>query len=216
MLDSCRFNRVEYHMAKTTADAVRRYVRRLEPGTVFTPVELVRGRLGPERAIREALRRLASDGLVRRIAKGYYDVPRINSQIGVLSPTTDAIIAAHARKTGAIIERPEVEAANKLGLTTQVVAQPVYRTNLFPRELNIGGQRIRLRTASPRSLARDGDPAELVIDALQALGKQRVTPKEIARLRDFVRQHGIASKLKRRAQRAPAWIIAHIDEIAAD
>ncbi|MHB8139962.1 MAG: DUF6088 family protein [Vulcanimicrobiaceae bacterium] len=139
--------------AKTAADAVRRYLKRLEPGTVFTPAELVHARLGSEDAVRQALRRLASAGDVRRLSKGYYDVPRVNPRIGVLSPTPEAIIAAHERKTGATIERPEVDAANKLGLTTQVVARPVYRTNLFPRDLNIGGQCIRLRTAGPRSLA---------------------------------------------------------------
>lgn len=202
-------------MPKTTAEAVRRYVRRLKPGTVFTPAELVHERLGSERAVRETLRRLASDGMIRRIAKGYYDVPRTNPRIGPLSPTPEAIVAAHARKTGGIIERPEVDAANKLGLTTQVVATPVYRTNLFPRELKIAGQVIRLRTAGPRSLARDADPAELVIDALQALGKQRITSKEIATLRNFVHQHGLARKLKSRARRIPAWLVPYIDEILA-
>jgi hypothetical protein len=201
--------------AKSAAEAVRRYVRRLQPGTVFTPSELIQARLGPEKAVREALRRLAIDGTIRRIAKGYYDVPRTSPRIGPLSPTQEAIVAAHARKTGGIIERPEIDAANKLGLTTQVTAQPVYRTNLFPRKLNIAGQRIRLRTAGPRSLARDADPAELVIDALQAIGKRRITPKEIATLRDFVRQHDLAKKLKRRAQRAPAWMVPYIDNVLA-
>jgi hypothetical protein len=203
-------------MLKTTAEAVRRYVRRLKPGTVFTPAELLHERVGSERAVRETLRRLASDGTIRRIAKGYYDVPRTNSRIGILSPTPEAIVAAHAKKTGGIIERPEVEAANKLGLTTQVVAKPIYRTNLFPRELKIAGQRICLRTAGPRSLARDADPAELVIDALQALGKRRITSKEITTLRHFVHEHNLEKKLKRRAQRVPAWMLSHIDQILAE
>jgi len=54
-----------------------------------------------------------------------------------------------------------------------------------------------------------------VIDALQAIGKRRITPKEIATLRDFVRQHGLAKKLKRRAQRAPAWMVPYIDNVLA-
>lgn len=199
----------------TTAEAIRRHVRKLEPGTVFTPAELVRARLGSEDAVRQALRRLAADGAIRRLSKGYYDIPRVNSQIGVLSPTPEAIIAAHVRKTGATIERPEVDAANKLGLTTQVVARPVYRTNLFPRELNIGGQRIRLRTAGPRSLARDADPAELVIDAMQAIGKTHITDVEIVKLRSFVHEHGLAKRLKQRASRAASWMLPLIDEILA-
>ncbi len=198
---------------QTTAEAVRRYVRHLEPGTVFTPAELVRERVGSDRAVRETLRRLVADGTVRRLSKGYYDVPRVNARIGVLRATPEAIIAAHARKTGATIERPELDAANRLGLTTQVVARPIYRTNLFPRELKIGGQTIRLRTAGPRSLARDTNPAELVIDALQAIGKSYITEREVAKVREFVREHGLEKKLRQRARRAPSWMLPIIDSI---
>ncbi len=201
---------------KTTAEAVRRYVRRLEPGTVFTPAELVRERVGTDRAVRETLRRLVADGTVRRLSKGYYDVPRVNARIGVLSPTPEAIIAAHARKTGATIERPELDAANRLGLTTQVVARPIYRTNLFPRDLNIGGQRIKLRTAGPRSLAgKAGDPAELVIDALQAIGRAHITDTDITKLREFVQEHNLAKKLRQRGRRAPSWMLPVIDKVLA-
>lgn len=199
------------------ADAVRRHLDKLEPGTVFTPAELVHARLGSEDAVRQALRRLAAAGTIRRLSKGYYDLPRTSPRIGVLSPTPEAIIAAHERKTGAMIERPEVDAANKLGLTTQVVARPIYRTNLFPRDLNIGGQRIRLRTAGPRSLAGDeDDPAELVIDALRAIGKAHVTEAEIAKLRAFAREHKLQKRLRQRARRAPSWMLAIIDNILTD
>ncbi|HTU70342.1 MAG TPA: DUF6088 family protein [Candidatus Baltobacteraceae bacterium] len=201
--------------AKTAADAVRQYLKRLEPGTVFTPAELVHARLGSEDAVRQTLRRLATTGDVRRLSKGYYDVPRVSPRIGVLSPTPEAIIAAHERKTGATIERPELEAANKLGLTTQVVARPIYRTNLFSRELKIGGQRIRLRTSGPRSLARDDDPSELVIDALSTIGKANITDIEIAKLRAFVREHKLGKKLLQRSKRAPAWMLPVIDSILA-
>lgn len=200
----------------TVAEAVRRYVRKLQPGTVFTPAELVRERVGPDRAVRETLRRLVADGTVRRLSKGYYDVPRLNARIGVLTPTPEAIIAAHARKTGATIERPELDAANRLGLTTQVVARPIYRTNLFPRELKIGGQTIRLQTAGPRSLARDTNPAELVIDALQAIGRAHITKREVAKVREFVQKHGLEKKLRQRARRAPSWMLPVIDEILSE
>jgi len=205
------------HMpAQTVAEAVRRYVRKLQRGTVFTPAELVRDRIGSDRAIRETLRRLAADGTIRRLSKGYYDVPRVNARIGVLSPTPEAIIAAHARKTGATIERPELDAANRLGLTTQVVARPIYRTNLFPRELKIGGQTIRLQTAGPRSLARDANPAELVIDALQAIGKAHTTEREVAKLREFVHEYGLEKKLRQRSRRAPSWMLPIIDDILSE
>ena len=202
--------------AKTAAWQVRRYVGRLQPGTVFTPAELVRQRLGSDRAVRETLRRMAADGSIRRLSKGYYNVPMTNPQIGVLSPPPEAIIAAHIKKTGATIERPELDAANRLGLTTQVVARAIYRTNLFPRELHIGGQRIKLQTAGPRSLARDADPAELVIDALQALGKAHITDAAVSKLREFVKDNGLTKTLRKRARRGPSWMLPIIDRIVSE
>lgn len=163
--------------------------------------------------MRETLRRLAIDGSVRRLSKGYYDIPRVSERIGDLGPTPEAIIAAHARKTGATIERPEIDAANRLGLTTQVVARPTYRTNLFSRDLKIGGQTIRLRTASPRSLARDGNLAELIIDALRGIGRARISKRDLAKVRDLVRKHKIAKDLRQRARRAPSWMVPIIDNI---
>ena len=96
------------------------------------------------------------------------------------------------------------------------MARPIYRTNLFPRKLKIGGQTIRLQTASPRSLAGDASPAELVIDALQAIGKAHITEREIAKVREFVCEHGIEKKLRQRARRAPLWMLPIIDEILSE
>jgi Family of unknown function (DUF6088) len=195
------------------SEGIRRYVQGIEPGTVFTPAELVRERLGSSQAIRQALRRLAADGVIRHLAKGYYDVPRINAQIGALSPSVEAIVAAHARKTGGIIERPALDAVNKLGLTTEVVAKPVYRTNLFSRDLRIAGQCIRLRTVGPHALAGTDEPAELVIDALQSLGKRRISQADIQTLRDFVREHRLGPTLRESAKRAPIWMLPYIDAL---
>jgi Family of unknown function (DUF6088) len=200
-------------MARSTADAVRRYIGRLDPGAVFTPAELLRARLGSSGAVREALRRLTADGAIRRVSKGYYDIPRADPRIGPLSPTPEAIVAAHARKTGGTIERPEADAANKLGLTTQVTARAVYRTNLFPRELHIAGHHIRLRTVGPRTLARGDDPAELVVDALSAIGRENIAEKDIAALRRFVHEHHLEHKLRRRSKRAPSWMLPYLDVI---
>jgi len=140
-------------------------------------------------------------------------VPRVNPRIGPLAPTTEAVISAHARKTGATIEPTEMAAANTLGLTTQVPAQRVYRTDSFPRELRIGGHRIKLRTAGPRALARDAGPADLVIDALRAIGNRHVSDADIGKLRDFVRKHDLSNELAQRSQRVPAWMLPFIDQI---
>ena len=94
------------------------------------------------------------------------------------------------------------------------MARPIYRTNLFPRNLNIGGQCIKLRTAGPRSLAaKADDPAELVIDALRALGKAHITDVVIAKLQKFVNENALKKMLRKRSRRALSWMLPIIDKI---
>ncbi len=65
-------------------------------------------------------------------------------------------------------------------------------------------------------MARDADPAELVIDALQAVGKSRVTEVVIAKLREFVHTHNLRKKLLLHSKRAPAWVLSIIDSIVTE
>ena len=55
-----------------------------------------------------------------------------------------------------------------------------------------------------------------MLDALQAIGKQHVTETVIKKLRDFVRTHRLAQKLKRRAKRAPHWMLPYIDALLVE
>jgi uncharacterized protein DUF6088 len=204
-------------MAWTTSVA-RRVASRIEtlrPGTVFTPAELVNADLGSPAAVRKALARLVQVGTIRRLSKGYYDVPKVSARIGRLSPTREAIVTAIERKTGAKIERPTLDAANVLGLSDQVVAQPAYRTNLSNRRrIKIGGQTIDLMPTSPRSLRRDSHITEQVIDALKALGPHDVTERHIETLRRVVNTTELRDALQQRAKRAPQWIASLARRIA--
>jgi len=196
-------------MAWTTSAATRiaAHIETLRPGTVFTPSELVNADLGSPDAVRKTLARLAQAGTIRRLSKGYYDVPKVSLRIGRLSPTREAIVTAIERKTGAKIERPALDAANVLGLSDQIVAHPAYRTNLSNRRrIKIGGQTIDLMPTSPRSLRRDSHITEQIIDALKALGPHDVTERHIEMLQRVVNTQELRDALQRRAKRAPQWI----------
>lgn len=191
----------------STSQRIRDHVGKMPPGTVFTPAELVHDDLGTPTAVRQTLGRLARTGTIRRLSKGYYDVPKINPRIGPLSPTRDAIVHAIERKTGAHIEKPLADAANALGLSDQVVARPAYRTNLTNRRrIKIGGQTIDLMPTGPRSLRRDSHITEQIIDALRALGPHDVQDRHIETLRKIVNTPQLRTALLERAKRAPNWI----------
>lgn len=191
----------------STASRVARHLESLAPGAVFTPAELVNEDLGSPTAVRQTLARLARDGAIRRLSTGYYDLPKLSPRIGRLSPSRDAIVAAIERKTGAKIEKPLLDAANVLGLSDQVVAQPSYRTNLTNRRrIKIGGQTIDLMPTGPRSLSRDSHVTEQIIDALKALGPHDVNDRHIETLRKVVNTQELREALRQRAKRAPQWI----------
>jgi hypothetical protein len=207
-----------FHMeTASTAEKIRRYVQKLQPGSVFTPAELTKHHLGTPMAIRHALARLTSDGTIHRLRKGYYYLPRVSPLIGELSPSREAVLTAVSRKTGATISRPSLDAANRLGLIDQVVARPEYRGNVpRRRDLEIGGHHITIRPAGVRSVSHDADPTDLIINALKGIGPEHITDTHVQKLRRFVQEHDLVSKLQRRAsQRAPQWMILIIDRITA-
>ena len=191
----------------SAASRISSHIETLRPGTVFTPAELIAADYGSPATVRKTLARLAQAGTIRRLSKGYYDVPKVSLRIGRLSPTREAIVTAIERKTGAKIERPVLDAANVLGLSDQIVAQPAYRTNLSNRRrIKIGGQTIDLMPTSPRSLRRDSHVTEQIIDALKALGPNDITEHHIETLRRVVSTPELRDALKQRAKRAPQWI----------
>jgi|SRR5947209_12356 len=202
--------------AGSATSKIASYIDALVPGTVFTPAELVNADLGSPVAVRQALARLARSGAIRRLSKGYYDLPKVSPKIGKLTPTRDAIVSAIERKTGAKIERPLLDAANVLGLSDQLVARPAYRTNLTNRRhITIGGQTIHLMPTGPRSLRHDSDVTEQIIDALKALGPHGVKERHIEKLRKVVNTSELRDALKKRAKRAPQRIASLVRRITA-
>ncbi len=201
-------------MATSAASRIAAHIEMLRPGTVFTPAELVNNDLGSPTAVRQTLARLVHAGTIRRLSKGYYDLPKVSQRIGPLSATREAIVSAIERKTGAKIERPALDAANVLGLSDQVVARPAYRTNLSNRRrIQIGGQTIDLMRTSPRSLRRDSHVTEQIIDALKAIGPHDVTERHIETLRRVANTPALREALQQRAKRAPQWIASFVRRI---
>jgi hypothetical protein len=88
---------------------------------------------------------------------------------------------AVARRTGQNIQMSGAQAANVLGLSTQVPAQPVYVTDGPSRTIRAGSQTVQLRHA--RRFAGARGPSRVVFRALSHLGQDRVTGDVVSRLR---------------------------------
>ncbi len=180
-------------------------------GRVFLPGDLLD--LGSRGAIDVALHRLERAGTIRRLARGVYDYPRIHPQLGPLSPSTDEMAQAIARRTKSTVVRSGAAAANLLGLTTQVPGRAVYLTDGRSRVVRVGGREIRFAHASPMTLAGGDTTPGLVLRALRHLGQDAVEPQAIRRLRDALDTDDKAALVRLRFD-APAWLRPLLQDIA--
>jgi hypothetical protein len=115
----------------------RRYVE-AAAGTVIRAAD-IRG--AAPAAVSRALSRLAQEGVIQRVRKGYYYVPK-ETLVGTSRPSEPAmarkVLDGKARPTG-------ITAANLLGMTTQVPAQPEFAAYASAPPRGVRAARLYLR-----------------------------------------------------------------------
>jgi hypothetical protein len=184
---------------------------RKQPAKVFTPSDFLD--LGTPHAVGMVLSRMVRAGTLRRLARGLYDVPRTHPLLGNLLPSTDEVVKAIARRSGVVVQPLDIDATNLLGLSEQVVAQPVYETNGPSRKVRVGNSVIEFKHRSPRSVTAAAESSNLVFAALRGLGKQHVTLARVAHLRKLLPAKERAQLLKD-LPLAPVWMHPFLRHIA--
>ena len=182
-------------------------------GWVFTPNHFKD--LGSRDAVASALKRHKQSGLIRQLARGVYDYPKIDPELGLLEPSTDDIAQALAGRDATRLQPSGAYAANLLGLSTQVPTKIVYLTDGRPRTVQIGKRQITLNQTTPRNMATAGKISGLVIQALRHLGGRHVDAATI----EAVKKRLSAADRKRLLadiRHAPAWIADIIRKVAAE
>lgn len=187
----------------TTADKILRRVRGMGRGSVFSPKQFVH--LASRAAVDQAMSRLAAKGDVRRLGRGVYDYPKLNSKLGVLTPSADTIADALAKRTKSRLQISGAHAANALGLSTQVPARDVYLTDGISRRVRVGNRTIEMRHASPRTMATAGRLSGTVIQALRYIGRDAVNDGVIAKIKGSLSDDDRAALIKD-VKNAPDWM----------
>lgn len=201
-------------LARTTSSIesrIRSRIGRRGAGNVFVPGEFLD--LGSRRAIDLTLHRLTKAGVIRRLARGVYDYPKVHPRLGMLMPSVLKVADAMARRDRARLQPAGAYAANLLGLSEQVPAKAVFLTDGPSRIVRIGPMTIELRRTTPRNMAAAGRLSGLIIQALRELGREHVTPQRIAMLRKKLpakKRAGLLKDLKL----APAWMHPILRELA--
>lgn len=135
---------------------------------VWTPNDFLD--LGARSAIDKALQRLALSGNIRRIDRGLYDIPRVNSLTGKPStPDYTAIIDAVTRREKARFLPDGITAANQLGLTDAVPAKVTVHTDARLRPIHLDKLLIDFKLTAPSRLYWAGRPPMRIVQALHWL-----------------------------------------------
>lgn len=141
-----------------------------------------------------------------RVGRGLYAWPRFSTLLKQnVPPSVDALAHAWARQNGLRIIPFGAYAANLLGLSTQVPAKYVYYTNGRTQRVKLGGVDVRFLNRGPKTMDVKGPLVAHIFQALRYLGKDRVAPVDIARLRRLIRPRDRAD-LKRNLKKAAAWM----------
>lgn len=197
--------------AQSIGSNIIRRIRRHGRGWVFTPMAFLD--LGSRTAVGLVLMRLAQAGDIRQLARGLYDYPRRDPQLGVLSPSSEMIAKALQGRDAIRLQPSGAYAANLIGLSDQVPMRLVFLTDGPSRRVQVGKLQVVLKRTTPRNMAAAGKISGMVIQALRFLGRHQVDARTASLLR---RRLSPADKkqLLKDSRQAPAWIAALARQVA--
>ena len=181
-------------------------------GAVFTASDFID--LGSRDAVDKVLSRQSRNGIIRKLARGLYDYPRHDPQLGPLSPSIDTIAKTLQARDAIRLQPSGAYAANLLGLSDQVPMKIVFLTDGSPRRIQLGKLQMILKRTTPRNMVTAGRISGLVIQALRHLGQRHVDDKVLAILRRQLDDTDKAQLLKDR-KHAPAWVANILQRLAA-
>lgn len=138
------------------------------PGKVWVPGDFVA--LGTRDAVDKTLQRIVTTGEMRRIERGLYDLPVVNSLTGrATTPDYRQVVDALARRDQLRLLVDGMTAASDLGLTDGVPAKVTIHTDCRRRSLRVGKLVIEFKVTAPSRLYWAGRPAMRVVQALHWL-----------------------------------------------
>ena len=197
-------------MAQDIINTVKKVIIGHGRGWCFTPRHFLD--LNSDTGVRQALSRLQREKMIRRLAQGLYEYPRVHEVLGILPPQVDEVANAIAEKNGIQIQPSGAYAANLIGLTTQVPGKIVFLTNGPSKKIKVGKQEILFRTTTEKNMHPAGTKVGLVIQAYRNLGKDNIDDTARARTQKFLKGTS-RSEIVKLLKYAPQWIRSIIFDV---
>lgn len=175
---------------------------------------------GNRDAVDKTLQRLVHDGELRRIDRGLYDRPAINSLTQKPTrPDYRAVVDAIARRDQLRLLVDGMTAANDLGLTDAVPARVTIHTDARRRSVKLDNLVIEFKQTAPSRLYWAGRPAMRVVQALHWLKDTLAADREriLAKLGNLLMDplHGVAIRedLLEGFNTLPTWMQSFVREL---
>ncbi len=188
----------------TTSNKIESIIKQTEKGKLIFISDF--SEFGNYDTVRKSLQRLVNKGLVTRISKGIYYVPKKDNILGNLYPSAEEIGKAIAKRDKARIIPTGAFAQHLLGLSTQIPMNVVYLTDGSARKVKIGNQTIVFKKTSPKNLSFESQLSSLLIQALKSKKENNVTETDKKILKEIIKKSNELEKIKKDIQIAPVWI----------
>lgn len=164
-------------------------------------------------AIRKTLSRLEEDNYIKRVMRGVYYKTRYSKLLKEdVIPSPRLVASAIARNNGWTIAPSGIMALNMTGLSTQVPAQLSYVTNGTPKTYHYDNFTIIFKRTSAKDLERLSKKTAIVVQALKAIGKDKVTPKDLNQIRRYLSPEE-KNKAVKEARYTTSWIYEYISTL---
>lgn len=167
-------------------------------------------------SIDKSLSVLVKEGKIRRVCRGIYDYPKYSELLQQeLSPDFDQVAKAFARKFNWRIQPSGDAALNLLGLSTQVPGKLIYLSDGPNRKYNIGKYALEFKKTALKDVGFKYRESGLLVQALKALGKERITEQIIKKIRGQL-DSDTCLKIVKDTKSATGWIYDSIKKICKD
>lgn len=188
----------------SVAESISNRIKHMPKGKPFAGA--VFAQVGSRASVDKALSRMVLSGSLERVARGVYMRPKQSEYTGKkVRANPIAVMEVVAKARGETIQVHGVEAARRLGLSTQMQVLPTYYTSGSTREIRIGNAVVRLRHASWQRLQQAGTKVGLALTALLYLGKEGLTEQAVGKI---ARSLSVEEFNKLMACKMPEWMRA--------
>ena len=190
---------------------IKKRILTSESGSVFVATDFAD--VTDKKTASVILTRIESEGIIRRVLRGVYDKPEYNEFLKeYIAPIPDNVAHALARNFGWTIVPCGDTALNLLGLSTQVPATWVYVSDGTYKEYAFDNTVIQFKRTTNKEVSKLSYKTALTIQALKALGKDKIDESVINNLRKLLTAEEKTIMLHE-AKTATSWIYEYIRQI---